>query len=204
MPIANAINIASSGSRIFDQLCRRLGSSGAEIRKPDRAVHLGQGVRGGTGRSIPPARADGGTTTTGRSPSRRSPGGDAPWRLWSCSASTSSGSRWTSSMPMRRAAASLAAVLAELRVSLRTEKRLPVHSFGLAAVGNAYRKRGLVLSREASRCPCAPTRRVPPGTRAATQRPAPVGPSAGPEERSGSAGVSCEVLCPGPAELVAE
>jgi hypothetical protein len=98
------------------------------------------------------------------------------------------------------AAASLARVLAELRVPLRL-RRFPAHSFGLAAVGNAFRKRGVVLSRDAGGCPYIPlderhkehegslSARRQSDLRRARRR----------AERLGQ--VSCEVRSPTPAEL---
>jgi CelD/BcsL family acetyltransferase involved in cellulose biosynthesis len=98
------------------------------------------------------------------------------------------------------AAASLAGVLAELRVPLSL-KRFPVHSFGLAAVGNAYRKRGLVLSRDAGGCPYIrlDERHQVPERRLSARRQSDLRRARRRAQRLGR--VSCEVLSPGPAEL---
>ncbi len=98
------------------------------------------------------------------------------------------------------AAASLARVLAELRVPLRL-RRFPAHSFGLAAVGNAFRKRGVVLSRDAGGCPYIPLdgRHTEPERGLSARRQSDLRRARRRAERLGR--VSCEVLTPAPAEL---
>ena len=179
-PVAWRLRTASASHRQledFDQLAdawdRLARKSGSPIE-----VHLGEGVRGGAERSIQPVRAGGRTTDQ---PIAIAPlaGGDVPWRPWSCSVSTSSGSRWTSSTPMPPRPPPWLRFLPSCRVPLRL-KRFPSHSFGLAAVGIAYRKRGLdVLSREARAC-LASDWTSPTGTTATSSRP--VRPSAGPKK----------------------
>ena len=98
------------------------------------------------------------------------------------------------------AAAALVRVLAEQRTPLRL-KRFPVHSFGLAAVGHAYRKRGLVLSRDAGGCPYIrlDERHTDPEQGLSARRRSDLRRARRRAERLGS--VSCEVLSPAPAEL---
>jgi CelD/BcsL family acetyltransferase involved in cellulose biosynthesis len=98
------------------------------------------------------------------------------------------------------AAASLIRVLAELQAPLSL-KRFPAHSFGLAAVGNAYRKRGLVLSRDAGACPYIPLeeRHTEPERGLSARRRSDLRRARRRAEGLGQ--VSCEVLSPTPAEL---
>jgi CelD/BcsL family acetyltransferase involved in cellulose biosynthesis len=98
------------------------------------------------------------------------------------------------------AAASLVRVLAELRAPLSL-KRFPVHSFGLAAVGSAYRKRGLVLSRNAGGCPYIPLdeRHTEPEQGLSGRRRSDLRRAQRRAEKLGT--VSCEVLSPTPTEL---
>jgi CelD/BcsL family acetyltransferase involved in cellulose biosynthesis len=98
------------------------------------------------------------------------------------------------------AAVALVRVLAELRAPLSL-KRFPVHSFGLAAVGHAYRKRGLVLSRDAGGCPYIQLgeRHAEPEQGLSARRRSDLRRARRRAEQLGA--VSCEVLSPAPAQL---
>jgi CelD/BcsL family acetyltransferase involved in cellulose biosynthesis len=98
------------------------------------------------------------------------------------------------------AAVSLVQVLAKLRVPLSL-KRFPVHSFGLGAVGNAYRQRGLVLCRDAGGCPYIrlDEHHTEPEQGLSGRRQSDLRRARRRAERLGR--VSCEVLSPAPTEL---
>jgi CelD/BcsL family acetyltransferase involved in cellulose biosynthesis len=98
------------------------------------------------------------------------------------------------------AAVSLVQVLAKLRAPLSL-KRFPVHSFGLGAVGNAYRKRGLVLSRDAGGCPYIrlDEHHTEPEQGLSARRRSDLRRARRRAEKLGR--VSCEVLSPAPTEL---
>jgi CelD/BcsL family acetyltransferase involved in cellulose biosynthesis len=98
------------------------------------------------------------------------------------------------------AAASLVRVLAELRAPLSL-KRFPAHSFCLAAVATSYRKRGLVLSRDAGACPYIrlDERHTEPEQALSARRRSDLRRARRRAEKLGS--VSYEVLSPGPTEL---
>jgi CelD/BcsL family acetyltransferase involved in cellulose biosynthesis len=98
------------------------------------------------------------------------------------------------------AAVSLVRALAKLRAPLSL-KRFPVHSFGLGAVGNAYRKRGLVLSRDAGGCPYIrlDEHHTEPEQGLSARRRSDLRRARRRAEKLGT--LSCEVLSPAPTEL---
>jgi len=100
----------------------------------------------------------------------------------------------------RAAATSLARTLTELRIPLSL-KRFPADSPGLAAVANAYRGRGLVLSRGAGGCPYLPLdeRHAEPEVALSARRRSDLRRARRRAERLGA--VRCEVLSPAPTEL---
>ena len=179
---------------------RPLGSSGAEVRQPDRAVHLGEGVRGRAERSIQPLRAGGGTTRPAdcHRPARQ--------------AATSPGASGAARCPRAPGADGL-----PLRQCLRG--RLPGCGSGRAAglfeaeaLPRPFirpRGRRKCLPQARSSCSVAKPARAPtsnststtqaPERRLSARRQSDLRRARRRAQRLGS--VSCEVLSPGPGEL---
>ena len=99
-----------------------------------------------------------------------------------------------------QAAAALVRAIASLPGPLSL-KRFPASSLALGAIGEAYRKRGIVLNREAGACPYITLGEpdAEPEEELSTRRRSDLRRAQRRAEKLGE--VSCEVLSPGPAEL---